>query len=251
MLTNIHNGRGILRTLGIPFLLGAVGLGFWASPAQALLVEVNIGWGYNQDAAGNDLLAYNLQVGSIVQIIMYDSSVGSPPGVDASDNFDIIGNYDGTDIAEPYDTEAVPGEHTPTDSTVYDPSTHPADHLIVYTATVQAAPYLDDNDNVWWQVFAQFTVLGNYDSLYVRVFGMTVFPDGTPGASYWGLSDVQTSTNTIGTWFVPVGSLDDIVASNKNYFMVIPEPGTFALFILGGAGLFAGRWRRRKSASAS
>jgi hypothetical protein len=110
-------------------LLGAAWLGLCATPAQALLVEVNIGWGYNQDPGGNDLLAYNLQVGSIIQIIMYDSSVAGPPDpANANNNFDIAGNYGGSGlISAPYTTEGIPGEHTPIDTTIYDPNTVPSD----------------------------------------------------------------------------------------------------------------------------
>lgn len=209
---------------------GLVLLCLGAVPASALVVTVDLGWGYNQNAGGNSLVPYNLQEGSIVQVIMYDSSVYSAPGVDADDNFDIIGYY--------------PGGVLP-DNTVYDPTTAPDGHLITYTASVQAAPYLDDNGNTWWQIYAQFEVIGTYDALYIRVFEMTDFSQGSPTASYWGLSDVQYGTNIVGTWYV--GPLDETEASSgPNYFEVIPEPGTMALVVAGGAGLLAGARRRRK-----
>lgn len=224
-------------------LFGLVALALCVHPAQALVVTVDLGWGYNQDVGGNDLLEYNLQVGSVVQIIMYDSTVASAPGTDADDNFDITGDYGGPDLSsEPYSSG-----HVPEDTTTYDPHSAPADHYIVYTDTVQAAPYLDDNGNTWWQVFAQFEVLGNFDRLYVRVFGTDDIFEERYWASYWGLSDVQEGTNLVGTWYV--GPLDEITATHSNYFEVIPEPGTMALFLLGGAGLVAGRWRRKAKSS--
>lgn len=214
-----------LRLMGC----GALLLALWSLPAQALVVTVDLGWGYN--IPGASLADYNLQLGSIVQVIMYDSSVYSAPGIDASDNFDITGD-------NPSNPDGL------TDTTVYDPESTPMGHLIVYTGNIQAAPYLDDLGNTWWQVYAQFEILGTYDALYIRVFEATQWSDGTPASSYWGLSDVQYGTNLVGTWYV--GPLDEVDAPNRNYFEVIPEPGTFALFVLGGAGLLAGRFRRKK-----
>ena len=224
---------------------GALLLGLLAVPAQALVVTVDLGWGYNV-AGGADLSDYNLQVGSIVQVIMYNSGTAAAPGSDADDNFTIYyGNYPGAGIAaEPYPgTEPA---NVPGDTTMYDPNSTPAGHLLAYTATIQAAPYLDDNGNTWYQIYAQFEVLGTYDSLYIRVFGATDFPPMEVVASYWGLSGVQQGTNIIDTWYV--GPLDNTTANRTNYFEVIPEPGSLSLLALGGAGLLAGARRRRKRA---
>ena len=224
---------------------GALLLGLLAVPAQALVVTVDLGWGYNV-AGGADLSDYNLQVGSIVQVIMYNSGTAAAPGSDADDNFPIYyGNYPGAGIAaEPYPgTEPA---NVPGDTTMYDPNSTPAGHLLAYTATIQAAPYLDDNGNTWYQIYAQFEVLGTYDSLYIRVFGATDFPPMEVVASYWGLSGVQQGTNIIDTWYV--GPLDNTTANRTNYFEVIPEPGSLSLLALGGAGLLAGARRRRKRA---
>ena len=227
---------------------GALLLGLLAVPAQALVVTVDLGWGYNQNAGGNSLTPYNLQVGSIVQVIMYNSGTASAPGSDTDDNFPIYyGNYPGAGIdAEPYNPGG--GAHIPGDTTMYDPNSVPAGHLLAYTTTIQAAPYTDDNGNVWWQVYAQFEVLGTYDSLYIRVFGATDFPPMEVVASYWGLSGVQQGTNidVLGTWYVP--HIDDTIANRTNYFEVIPEPGSLSLLAMGGAGLLAGARRRRKRA---
>jgi hypothetical protein len=232
---NIAGGMWTIAFCGVAWLCLAV------LPAQALVVTVDLGWGYNQDAGGNSLSPYNLQVGSIVQVIMYNSATASAPGIDADDNFLTWGTYSGTPIPAQPDPGGGPA---PIDTTVYDPESIAAPgHVLAYTATIQEAPYLDGNGNTWWQIYAQFEILGTYDSLYIRVFGVTDFSNGEVISSYWGLSGVQTGTNVIGTWYVPI--IDNTVAANLNYFEVIPEPGTVSLLILGGVGLLAGRHRRR------
>ena len=204
-----------------------------AMPADALLVTINLGWGYNQNGAGNSLAPYHLQEGSIIQVVMYDSTpTDTPPGPDANDNFDVFGNY-------PSNPDNL------ADTTIYDPESTPAGHVIAYTTEIKQAEYLDGNGNVWWNVYVEFTIIGPYDALYLRVFEMTEFPDGTPASSYWGLSDVVYGTNLVGTW--PVGIVDNITATNQNYFEVIPEPGVMALMALGGVGLLAGARRRKTS----
>ena len=205
-------------------------LGLAALPAQALVVTIDLGWGYNYDGAGTsvDLMTeYNLQVGSIVQVIMYDEATADPPGIDADDNFGLPMGY--TSGGDP----------------VYNPLSTPDGHMIAYTASIQAAPYADGQGDTWYQIYAQFEVIGTYDSLYIRVFEITDFDalQGNATASYWGLSDVQYSTNIVGMWYVPI--IDNTDAPNRNYFEVIPEPGTVGLLALGGVGLFAGARRRR------
>ena len=210
---------------------------FCAIPAQALLVTVDLGWGY---PGGASLADYNLQEGSIVQVIMYNSANASAPGPDASDNFPSdtgYGTYGGPGIsAEPYPgTEPA---NVPTDSNIYRPEAIPEGHTIAYTTHIGAA--VDD----WWHIYAQFEILGTYDRLYIRVFGATDFPSGDVWASYWGISDVQVGTNIVDTWYVdPIVEVD---APNANYFEVIPEPTSMASFLLGGVGLCAGRLRRKK-----
>jgi hypothetical protein len=235
---------------------GAALLCLLAASTQAMVVSVDIGWGYGagwgSDAAAQTGLqnVYNLQEGSIVQIIMYNSAdypslvfTGGAP----NQNFDNFGNYDGTGLdAEPYNPGGG-GAHVPGDSTIYMPETTPAGHVIAYTTTIGDSINTGPLGTYWYNIYAQFEVLGTYDSLYVRVFGATNFPQGEVIASYWGLSTVQTNTGVIGTWYVPVGSLDNVQAPYRNYFEVIPEPGSMALFMLGGAGLLEGHRRRRKS----
>lgn len=211
--------------------VGLLFLWLFASSAQALVVTIDLGWGYNYDGAGTsvDLGAeYNLQVGSIVQVIMYDSATYSSTlfqAGEADDNFDLLGYTAGGDP-------------------VYNPLSTPDGHLIAYTTTIQVAPYADGQGDTWYQIYAQFEVIGTYDSLYIRVFGETDFPQSMAEASYWGLSDVQVRTNTFGMWYVPI--VDNTDAPNLIYFEVIPEPGTMGLVVLGGIGLLAESRRRRK-----
>ena len=237
----------------MPALCGAVLLWLLAVPAQALVVTVDLGWGFNYGGAGTDvnLNNYNLQEGSIVQIIMYDSSAAypanQPPGTSANANFEDFGNYTGDPIsAEPYGAvdPDVDNQHVPTDHNTYLPDTTPEGHIIAYTATIQEAAVTDGQGDTWYQIYAQFEVLGTYDRLYIRVFGAAEFPESGVFASYWGISTPQIGTNIIDTWYV--GPLDEVAATNKNYFEVIPEPGSMALIALGGAGLLAGRRRRGK-----
>lgn len=223
------NGAGAGRWV---IALAALCLAVAVLPAHALLVTIDLGWGYNQNAGGNSLSTYNLQVGSIIQVVMYNQATASPPGPDANDNFtETFGDY-------------TSNPDSLSDTTIYDPESTPSGHIIAYTTEIKQAEYTDDNGNVWWNVWVEFDVVGTYDALYVRVFEMDEFPDGTPASSYWGLSDVYKGTNLIGTW--PVGVVDNITATNQNYFEVIPEPGTMALLGLGAVGLLAGSRRRQK-----
>ena len=214
-------------------LVGVFLLLFYVVPAHALLVTVDLGWGFG---GGDSLSNYNLQEGSIVQVIMFNSANALDPGSDADDNFpsdSAYGMYDGPDLSSaPYTTD-----HFPTDPNVYDPETTPEGHTIAYTTHIGEAV------DGWWHIYAQFEILGTYDRLYIRVFGATDFPNGHIFASYWGISDVRYGTNIIDTWYVdPIVNVD---APNANYFEVIPEPSSMALFLLGGVGLCS-RFRLRK-----
>ena len=220
-----RGGRDGRRVL----LAGVLACALMPVSARALLVTVNLGW-------SSPLSNYNLQEGSVVQIIMYDSSSTYPDPGDPADNFgNPTGAYGGDDLyAAPYTSGS---QHVPDETDTYNPLNTPDGHIIAHTTQIGAEA------GGFYNVVAQFEVLGTYDRLYIRVFGTTdVYQQGY-WASYWGISDVYTNTGSIYTWFVD--PIDNTAATNKNYFYVIPEPGTMALGLLGWAGLWAGRHRRK------
>ena len=212
-------------------LVGVLILGLMAVPARALLVTVNLGW-------TAPLSNFNLQEGSVIQIIMYDSTGSYPDPADPEANFGSpFGTYGGDPplYADPFDSGT---QHIPESTAAYDPLGTPEGHIIAYTTSIGA------NLGGWYNTIAQFEVLGTYDRLYIRVFGTTEIGQQGFWASYWGLSDVYTNTGSVYTWFVD--PIDNVAATNKNYFHVIPEPGTMALSVLGAFGLWIGRRRREQ-----
>lgn len=242
-MASVFHRRIALAAVGVALCLLAV-------PAQATVMIVDIGWGYfggsNMDNASL-IQNYALREGSIVQVIMYDSSApnpyNQPPGPDADDNFDVFGTYVGDGV--PGQPNVDPWDEEPSDNNVYDPDSVPVGHLIAYTTTIGPAVGGNANGYDWYSIYASFQILDNYDSIYIRVFGATDFPaDGIVHASYWGISDVQSGGGGIGTWYVTYNNVT--AADHVNYFEVIPEPGSLSLFALGGVGLWAARRRRPK-----
>ena len=230
------------------FALAVVGvaLSLLAVPAQAVLMIVNIGWGEfaNSDMDNASLIQnYALQEGSIVQIIMYDSSASSAPGANANDNFDLFDTYGGPGI--PGDPNVDPYDEAPSENNVYSPETVPDGHVIAYTTSIGPAIGGNANGYDWYNIYASFLMLDNYDSIYIRVFGATDFPhDGVVHASYWGISELGGGEASVGTWYTDF--YDVTATEHVNYFEVIPEPGSLSLFALGGVGLWAVRRRRLK-----
>ena len=175
------------------------------------VIAINLAWNMNSSP--------NIMEGSIVQLVVYNSSDASPPVANASGSFDESGDNS------------------------YDPFSTPENHDIVYETefTTQGNTY---------RVHETYDLLGNYDRVYLRIFSSSGF-DEEVQLSYWGLgtvSSIKFHGKTI--VFMSYGQMD-----NENYFAqpsfeVIPEPSTSLLTILGGSLIFYRRLRDRRSGPA-
>ena len=207
---------------------------FAAPAAQAMLLELQFHW----DVSSPDDLktsAYNLQLGSIIQVIAYDSTA---IGVDAPNKeiqFEKYGRTSESASAQPYTTG-----HIPTDDDVFLADTTQKGHDIVYTGSLQD---LGTGDDHWYGLYTQITIDTDvYDTVYVRVFGASSIEPGQVTASYWGISGTNHLSPTF--QFQSYKLENQHADADKNYFEVIPEPATLGLLGLGGCALAA--WRRRR-----
>lgn len=196
----------------------------FAPAAHAMLLELQFHW------SNSDLTAYNLQEGSIIQVIAYNSSDAGALVNSAASQFELYGQTSEQASAQPY-----PSGHIPESSDVYLANSTQSGHEIVYTGSLQ-------NLDGWYGLYTQIQIDNEvYDTVYIRVFGATSIEQGEVTASYWGISGTTTLDPTFQfqNW-----TLEDVTAPNKNYFEVIPEPATLGLLGLGGFALAA--WRRRR-----
>ena len=196
----------------------------FAPAAHAMLLELQFHW------SNSDLTTYNLQEGSIIQVIAYNSSGAGAPVNSAASQFELYGQTSEQASAQPYTSG-----HIPDSSDVYLANSTQVGHEIVYTGSLQ-------NLDGWYGLYTQIQIDNEvYDTVYIRVFGATSIEQGEVTASYWGISGTTTLDPTFQfqNW-----TLEDVNAPNKNYFEVIPEPATLGLLGLGGFALAA--WRRRR-----
>jgi hypothetical protein len=202
-----------------------------ATAAQAMLLTLDLRW------TGSDLTAYNLQEGSIIQVIGFKQGEGASFSPDVASQFGepygCMPNDDQTSAA-PYTSG-----HVPDHKDVYLADNTQGGHEILYTGSIQSV-------GTWYGLYTQITVDNYlYDTVYIRVFGATEIKQGEVTASYWGVSTPQTLSPSYATDTLAVTNL---LAGSPNYFEVIPEPATVGLLGLGGVALAA--WRRRRAAKA-
>lgn len=207
----------MLCLLALALLAGAV-------PARALLVSVEVMWGYPSGISSDTLLnnPYHLQVGSIIQFIAFDSTTAATEHTQtgenaAKDNFLRYGDS-------------------------YLPDTTVGGHQIVGTGTVQLLSG-STNSGVFG-ITTWLDVPYPYDRLYVRVFSATNFDQGNATTSWWGISSASNLTGgafgTTLTWF------DNTELPNQNTFEVIPEPSSLSFLLSGGCGLGVFAFHRRR-----
>ena len=220
---------------------------FAAPAAQAMLLELNFHWVANTT---DDLLSYNLQEGSIIQVIAIQKNVSIQGFNTASGQFgDAYGvTSDTTTRADPYkdipSIDPITGQpyenpeddpRVPSDKAVYLADTTPDGTAIVYTGSLQ-------NDNGWYGLYTQIYIDDYvYDRVYIRVFGADEIEQGQVTASYWGVSEIHELHPTFQFDTFEKANQN---APNANYFEVIPEPATLGLLGLGGCALAV--WRRRR-----
>lgn len=231
-----RNTKSICRSRpfwGLLIAFSCLFAGF-AVPAKGMLMTLYFRWDIPAGTADPDEYmkeTYNLQEGSIIQVIAYKGEGGVSP--DVVDQFgDAYGHATDTASAEPFDSghDLGPGD-------VYLADNTQEGHTILYTGSVHQY-------SSWYGLYTQITVDDYmYDHVYIRIFGATEFPQGTNVASYWGVStpikvdpDFQTQTYRLTN---PTNLLE-----YANWFEVIPEPATLGLLGLGGCALAV--WRRRR-----
>ena len=194
---------GRLLSFAFAFLLSAKSFG--------MVVSITLAW--NQS-----LSSYNLQEGSIVQVIGYTRPISSPPNQGNSFSEIELGTYD------PYST--------------------PNGHEILY----QTAVGEDQNPGKKYEYFFFFTTDESFNRIYIRIFQSDGFSDEVE-LSYWGLSNsgvVPGGTVYANTW-------NNLSANNQSafrapYFEVIPEPPPIRLVLMGLAAIYLfGAIARRKT----
>ena len=217
---------------GVALALFAL-FGGLATAAQAMLLTLDLRW-------TGTLLNYNLQEGSIIQVIgiQKEGAEDFNPTVDfqfGDEHLMPYGTWTGDPIgAAPYTDSG----HAPATNTVWLADNTQTGHEILYTGAVQ-------QNGSWYGLYTQITVDDwLYNTVYIRVFGATDIAQGVVTASYWGVSTPHTLQPTYHTDTLTLNNFSNV--TNANYFEVIPEPATLGLLGLGGVALAA--WRRRRFA---
>lgn len=162
------------------------------SSSYGFIVTINLIWNY-------PLSTYNLEEGSIVQVITYDHKDSLKPIDGAINNFDEI---------EP---------------NVFDSNTTPFNHDIIATSTLD-----DETFSISFEILDS-----SYSRLYIRIIESI---DSDTSLSHWGLTTVHNIPHNdrpwTTTWYDTCANQETTFIGN-NYFEVIPEPNIETLIILG------------------
>ena len=208
--------------------------------ASALLLQISVTW------TAEEANAQHLQDGSIVQVVLRQSAGQTPSNSNPGDNFLVYGTTEDTAGLVPQPEPPAP----PVPATVYLPNTTQDGNIIVYTGTVTRKP--DDGPATFQQwIYISQAEAAQYDTVYLRVFSATTFPEGEdPEPSWWGISqEKDLEFDGAGMGFSYFSS---VTLPNRDYFEVIPEPGTLGLLCGGAWGVGLWGWvgrRRRKDAA--